>query len=1120
MDSFGAVRHLARAWHAKAKAKSGGASTADALLSAARELTGLKVTRPSRSNPLLGGGDGALHRKSSTIAICKELAGPEAAFVEAHEFGHFCIETPDAEAVAPTDVDPGAPEEATPLGVRRVEAYSSQELRERHANVFAREFLLPREEARRLFLFEHLAASEIAVLVGAPLSLVHQQLAASLLLPDIPVPKPSESADEKPGLDPSQRAAAEHAGSPLLVEAGPGTGKTRTLVARVEHLLENGVPAIGILALTFSNKAAREIRERVAAANTRAAAEIWAGTFHAFGLELLRKYGERIGVPSPVRVMDQADALELLERELPTLGLDHYLRLHEPLSELRYILTAISRAKDELKTPSDYAQAARAMKAAATSQDERVVADKALEAARVYARYDEVMRVQGWVDFADLINRPIELLRAHPDVLEEVSAQYQHVLVDEYQDVNRASAILLKLIVGDGRRLWAVGDARQSIYRFRGAAPVNTIKFTSDYSSGVRKALKVNYRSREQIVQTFGHYATTMIVGGGAPLDADLGPGPDAIDYNEAATRDAEIAGVAAAVRRHHAAGIPYAGQAVLCRSHSNLQHMAEGLERLGVPVLYLGDLFERPEVRDLLSLLSMVAEPHRGGLLRLATLAPYAATLDDVRAVLAFADQAAITPQKALGRLAEIERLTIAGRNGLTRLADDLSGVEYRTGPGAALCKVLFDRGQLLRPWLEGETASDQQRRLAVHQFLQFAIENDRGPQDPKRHLLDWVRRLEVFGDERALREPPTAVEGIDAVRLMTVHASKGLEFPVVHLPVLGKGIFPLRWTGQRCPLPAGLLSTDPVADQAEEEQCLFFVALSRARDHLSLSRAERYSEKQGSNASSALEAVRAHLPRAIGSGPHWTGSTGADAAAAPRTDVASDLEENDGHAVDLYLTCPRKYLYQIVLGLSGGREDSGYVQFHRAVYAVLQAWGEAPPTSEAALAAALDDVWQTSGPKDHPLEPLYRDHALRILGQAAGRPLTGVRVRQTVTAVLAGRRVTLEVDELQVEGNGFVLRRLRTGRPPSKPDQRALHALMLEATRQTLGLEGRFEVHYLTNGEPVEIDFRRVMSDRLAQLSNALKAMAAGRYPAEIGDHCARCPHYFICPGLPPAA
>jgi len=1121
MDGFGAVRDRARTENDAIRMKADGPS-ATSLLAAARIETGLKVQFISPEHPLLGGGDGALHRKTNAIYISNALSPEMAAFVEAHEFGHYWIETPADPAVVPKGADPGIPEEGTPLGLRRVEAYSPDELRERYANVFAREFLLPCAEARRRFLVLGQTAPDIARELTVPLGLVHQQLAVALLLPEAPASEKSFAAmAERPGLDDSQRRAAEHLGAPLLVEAGPGTGKTRTLIARIEFLIGRGVPPASILALTYSNKAAREIRERVALSLPAAASEIWAGTFHAFGLELLRKYGDLVGIAQPVKLLDQADILAMLEEYLPELGLDHYLRLHDPLSDLRFVMGSISRAKDEVKSPDEYAAAAKRMPT--STEEDKLAAGKAAEVARVYAFYDKVMREKGWVDFADLINRPVELLRGHPAVRDELRMQYQHLLVDEYQDVNRASALLVKELAGEGENLWVVGDARQSIYRFRGAAPTNTKNFKDDYPKGERTPLAINYRSRQQIVDTFGTFAGKMQVGSGTAfkLVAHGGPGSNAVDFNVASDRGSEIGGIAETIKRHQQSGVRLRDQVVLCRVHANLERVALGLEAAGVPVLYLGDLFERPEICDLLALLSFVAEPHRGGLLRVADLKPYRVPLADVRAILAYAADTNKTPLAALEDASTISGISESGRAGLGALAADLAGTDFRTGPGALLCNVLFNRGALLKSYLDGDTPYEQQRRLAIHQFLQFAIENNFvRERDPKRSLLQWVRRLEVFGEERALREAPAAVDGIDAVRLMTVHASKGLEFGVVHLPMLGAGMFPLRWQGQRCPAPSGLLPTSAKVDHEEEEECLFYVALSRARDHLSISRAESYSGTTKSKASKTLLAVAAHLPRPAEGIPTWTKPLRMISVSWVRPDLLVDHQEHDGRDVELYLGCARRYLYQIVLGLSGGRDDTAYVRFHRAVYRVL-GWLSAQPAlvDNSAMAGEFEAAWREIGPYDHPLEPLFRSSAQRMLEKARVRDREGIVFGTAFAADIGGKRIMLEIDELQKGSGPLVIRRTRTGRSPSKPDQRHLHAMMLHAARQQTGAGARFEVQYLTTDEKIPVELDGVMNARLNDVREALLNLGKGDFAAtpRNNDDCPTCPHYFICPSVP---
>ncbi len=333
--------------------------------------------------------------------------------------------------------------------------------------------------------------------------------------------------------------------------------------------------------------------------------------------------------------------------------------LSDPLLDLQFILSAISRAKDELCTPAEYRAFGEAMLAAAGNDEERqIAAEKAIEVSAVYETYEKILRDKQLVDFADLINRSIELLRAHPEALTELRQKYTHILVDEYQDVNRASAVFLKLIAADGKNLWVVGDARQSIYRFRGASPQNIREFERDFPGYKRMALDINYRSQAHVVRLVEAFAPCMRASaGGLPARWGADRGDDGGNLTMAVATDlrAEAAGLAAEIARNRANGIPYRDQAILCRSHTQLARFAALLEAQAIPILYLGDLFERPEIRDLLSLLSFVSEPERGGLLRVASFPQYAVPLEDVRAVLVFAHDAECDPLSAIRRLPEI---------------------------------------------------------------------------------------------------------------------------------------------------------------------------------------------------------------------------------------------------------------------------------------------------------------------------------------------------------------------------------------------------------------------------------------------------------------------------------
>lgn len=552
--------------------------------------------------------------------ILHESAGSrfEQAFLVAHEIGHVELgDDPDGEP-APT-IDPARAAEPAPVGMDRVIDYGRRQRREVQMDLFARELLLPRTVARALHIDEGLSASAIAAKLGAPFDVVAQQLFDALLLPILP-PTAAAAHVERP-LNPLQAAAAAHRGEAYLLEAGPGTGKTQTLVARVEGLLEERVDPRRILLLTFSNKAAGEMAERIARKRPEAAAAMWIGTFHAFGLDIIRRFHAELGLPKDPRMMDRTEAVELLEEEFPRLRLAHYRNLYDPTQIVADMLAAVSRAKDEVVDAEAYAGLADAMLAKATDAQTREAAERAGEVARIYAAYEQLKRNAHCVDFGDLVALPVKLLETEAASRATLQAQYDHVLVDEYQDVNRSSVRLLSALRPDGRNLWMVGDAKQSIYRFRGASSFNMTRFgKEDFPGGKRGRLKRNYRSVPEIVACFSGFAIMMRAGDAdSGLDAERDGNGRKPELRTVQRAEQQQVALADAIEAFRGEDYAYRDQAVLCTGNEKLSMIGQDLERLGVPVLFLGSLFERAEVKDLLAILSVLVDRRAMGLVRIA---------------------------------------------------------------------------------------------------------------------------------------------------------------------------------------------------------------------------------------------------------------------------------------------------------------------------------------------------------------------------------------------------------------------------------------------------------------------------------------------------------------------
>lgn len=1092
------------------------------LLAAAEASTGIKRLARPPDDALLDNAE-ALYSRERKIIYFSQATAPElAAFHVAHEYAHHWLEEVLTECRG-ADLDLATPAEPEMSLVGDPDAYSPKERVEAQANLFAREFLLPRSKLHRLCRREVFSAERIAAIVGVPIDLVMQQLADALLLPE--ERSPNNAVREEPAPDSTQVQAIEVTPSAHRVRAGPGTGKTRTLVGRVKWLVDQGEDPGSILVLTFSNFSAQDLAARIRAAIGERATAIWIGTFHAFGLELLRKYGTDLGLPINLRLLDRSGSLMLLEELLPDLGLEYYLDLFDPLLKLRSILSLISRAKDELATPANYAELARAMKDVGDS--DREARQKALEAAHAYDIYEGALRARGLVDFGDLIARPVELFRLRPDIRNAVRTDRRHVLVDEYQDMNRASGLLLKELVEPGCGPWVVGDVKQSIYRFRGASPVNMVRFAEDFPRATTTDLGVNYRSGGRIVRTFESFGVGMVSGELAPpirLEAHRGENAGRVEINIASTFEAECEGLARTIQSDIKSGGNFAHHAILARSHTTLARMARHLERAGVPCLYFGDFFERTEIRNLLSLLSLVSERSGLGLFRAAQLPRYAVPNADIVAVFRWRRNQDISMLAALRRLDEISDLSDKGRTALQRLADDLVDVNYPMTAHRFLLRYLFRRGDHLQTEIADDTVPGQQRRLAIYQLLQFAFSfRASGRGDPKRTFLEHVRRLEILDEEKQLRQLPAAASDIDAVRMMTVHAAKGLQFRVVHIPSMTSRHFPINRTDPD-QLPPGLIDSDVLMSREAEEESLFFVAMSRAVDGLNISRAENYGGWSGVRPSLFLDRIRSHLSKRPDAPPNWI-DEGRVESNGPTLEPPDRRESWPARAIETYLDCPRRFYYAEVLQLGGGATATPYLRFQSALHASIGWLREESSPEESQVFDRLAKDWDKVGPRGHAFETLYRAAAEKMLATAM-RLMEGTSLPTEVSLTIGGGViVTCRADHISSSTEGIVVQRLKAGRLSKKETKKARYVILQTALRrQNAGIPVKFEHVSLLSGERRETTTSaNKLPAEISKLEGAFADINAGRFDPDTSDFkCPRCPYYFICPshGTVPAS
>lgn len=1142
------------------------------ILKSAAQLEKLEIVPVAKGDPCLYGSIAMLTH--GCILIDESVNSSFASYCQAHEFAHHFLHQGQTHCTQ-TDIEGFISEDAEPRGEGRISGYGPHEKREREANIFARELLLPCDALRHAFLEQKMKASDIAKRAGLPLEIVNHQLAYALLVSDaLEVSEEANAIDEndsdtqkKYELDDSQKRAAEAESGSLLIEAGPGTGKTSTLVGRVLHLLKKSVKAENILCLTFSNKAAEEMRERVALIAPDAAHKIWMGTFHAFGLELLRKFWREANLPPKPHLLDPIDAIFMLERNLIELNLDYYKNLHEPTQHIGSILSAISRAKDELASPEKYKSLAQKMFDEAVDDEARTKAEKALEVARVYEFYQKLLNKEGLIDFGDLVYRSVLLLQSNKDVLKKVKAQYKEILVDEYQDVNRASGLLLRELVGDAKGLWAVGDARQSIYRWRGASPANMRFFNQDYPNADVLPLSINYRSQKPIVSVVSELAPKMHASRKdeefTEWETNRKETNGKVSYEIAGNFQAEANYLAGEIRNQHEKNnISYKEQAVICRSHSVLNKVAEELEKANIPILYLGDIFERSEIRDLLSLLRLSSENRGRSLVRVARFPEYQIALKDVRRLIKLAEEKeltfpeafkVVTNPHALADDTNTDSLSLSTNiaDKLTEAFDEetkqkfvllekhLIGLDESVLPWKFLAQYLFDRSAYLIPYLKDNSVKARQKRFALYQFLQFAF-NQAGNDffsdlSPRHALLRYVRRLEMYGEEREYNRLPEWAEEIDAVRLLTIHGSKGLEFSAVYLPHLGQGWMPARRQSSSCPPPVGLIEgfTDEKQEHEEEEQCLFFVALSRAKDFLCFTRSASYG-KNKSKPSAFLTLIEEKLPRKADS--PVTIESENDETNEKESLIKTLLDESRenkplpkfaAYQLDLYMNCPRQFYYEHVLHLSGKREDTAYAQFHTCVYETIRLiqneLKESDEHQTEKTLARFEEIWKEKGPAGHPYAPIYYEEAKKMTLKAVElHAMTGAKIEQQSFEVkLSNGSVYTKPDivELNEDANGkrIIAHKIKTGRKPKTEPDSDVFGLYYQALKENYtDREHTVKVTYLATGDAHELTMsEKKINNRLANYEAAIEGISRREFPPkQNSQRCPSCAHYFICP------
>ena len=600
-------------------------------------------------------------------------------------------------------------------------------------------------------------------------------------------------------LNPEQRKAAETLNGPVLILAGAGSGKTRTLTYRVANLIDHGVAPWSILAITFTNKAAKEMRERISALVGAAGEDIWVSTFHAMCAKILRRDIDKLGYTRSFTIYDDDDQMSVLKDILKQSNID------EKALSPRELKTRISDAKNKLLAPEEWF--------AASAKDFR-----SQQIHDIYSQYELRLRKSNALDFDDLLVRTLELFMDHPPVRESYQNRFQYVHVDEYQDTNFAQYSLVKLIIQESRNLCVVGDDDQSIYGWRGADIRNILDFEKDFPDATVIKLEQNYRSTSNILDAANQIIAHNEGRKEKALWTDLPPG-DAINIFCAGDEREEAAWICDRMQQLTLGGTAYGHMSVLYRVNAQSRVLEEMLMRAGIPYRIYGGtrFYDRKEIKDIVAYLRCIVNPSDDVSLRriinqpkrsigdstIAELVKYAAAQEMplYSALIDIPESLSARPRKCVREFGELMNELVLAREDMG-LTDFVKSVIEKTG---------------LRAQYEKDLADESKARIEnMDEFIGAVAEYEKAAESAT--LEDYLENVALISDLDNAESSP------QYVTLMTVHSAKGLEFPTVFIAGLEEGIF-----------PSGRSLADD--EKLEEERRLCYVAVTRAMEKLYIS-------------------------------------------------------------------------------------------------------------------------------------------------------------------------------------------------------------------------------------------------------------------------------------------
>lgn len=967
------------------------------------------------------------------------------------------------------------------------------------------------------------------------------------------------------GLNKEQSQAVTHGEGPLMIIAGAGTGKTTVITRRIAWLIEQKKATPDqILALTFTDKAANEMEERVDVLLPLGYVDLSISTFHAFCERVLREHGVDIGLPQDFAVVSEVDAWLLMRRHLERFALDYYRPRGNPTKFFKLLLSHFSRAKDEGMSPEVYTAHVKAMidsasgggpEAFAAMQDEeRLELAKYREVARAFQIYQEILLEEGALDFGDLLSYTVELFQKRPNILAQYRERFQYIVVDEFQDTNSIQYQLVRLLAAPKNNITIVGDDDQAIYKFRGAALANILRFREDYPETKKVVLVQNYRSGKVILD---HAYTSIIQNNPHRLEATEGLSKQLqsnaahggiVEHIHCATLEDEVETTVETITAlHDEHGASWSDIAILVRGNDHADPFLEALERSGVPFRFMAmtGLYSRPIILDALAYLRVIHTPHNSpAMYRILSHPRLGLSQSDLGNLMFFGKRKGMSLYDLL-TYADAAQMSMEGRGRIIELIQILADLREKAKrlPIVELFVATVKRTGLLADCQMFSEGEQQELFRQLDRFLarlkRFSATHD---DTTLASFLDEFDAEREAGESGAMSQDPE--EGPDVVSVMTVHGSKGLEFRFVFLVNLVEQRFPSVGRSAAIDFPPGLLAEHAeLDDHIAEERRLFYVAMTRAKEGLYLMSAEDYGGARKKKISRFLSELSFTPTVATLRPTRIAHQLASDVTTSPEKDVHIHIPDKISFSqIAAFSTCPQQYKYAHIIGVpSYGKHQMSFGKsMHNTMQHIMERiiaskasmqstlfGGESERISVPSLRDVLEmyesswiDEWYPDVPTQDDYKERGREYLKTYHAQIVSCPPSPKYLEKGFTLKIGDILVKGRIDRIDDVEGGVEIIDYKTGSPKTTlgwEDRRqlVLYAIAAEESFLPPLVVKKLTYYYLESNTPVSFEPTEKDKEKLKlQIRETMEEIRKSTFEATPGPHCQYCDFKDICP------